>query len=146
MPRFFTLDQAHRTLPRVEESVRLAIGLKGDYQSAEDQLREVNRKLMVSGGMIVDRERIANLRNTREEAASSLSAALEAIQEFGCIVKDLDVGLLDFPTLYKGREVCLCWRLGESRIEFWHGIEEGFRGRKPIDDEFLQNHRGDAVS
>lgn len=146
MPRFFTLDQAHRTLPHVEDSIRRAIDLKTDYQSAGDQLRDVNRRVMVSGGMIVDREHIARLRKTREDAASMLSAALESIQESGCLVKDLDIGLLDFPTLYRGREVYLCWRLGESRIEFWHGVEEGFRGRKPIDDEFLRNHRGDVVS
>ena len=146
MPRFFTLDQAQRTLPHVEEAVRRAIEMKADYQSAEDELREINRKLMVSGGMIIDREHVASLRNAREENASRLSAAIESIQEFGCIIKDLDIGLLDFPTLYKGTEVYLCWRLGESRIEHWHGVDEGFRGRKPIDDEFLENHRGDTVS
>ena len=49
---------------------------------------------------------------------------------------------IDFLTLYHGREVCLCWKLGEDRIRFWHGMEEGFRGRKAIDEEFLENHAG----
>jgi hypothetical protein len=146
MPRYFTLEQAHRTLAHVEGTIRGAIALKAEYQSAEDELREVNRKLMVSGGMMVDRGRIAMLRSARDDAATRLSAAIEAIQELGCQVKDLDMGLLDFPTLYKGQEVCLCWRLGEARIEYWHDTEEGFRGRKRIDEEFLRNHRGDAVS
>ena len=146
MPRFFTLDQAHRTLPRVEDAVRRAIDLKADYQTAEEELREVGRKVMVSGGMIVDRERVGNLRQKREQSASHLNDAIEVIQDMGCLVKDLDIGLLDFPTLYRGEEVYLCWRLGEPRIEFWHGVEEGFRGRKPIDSEFLENHRGDAVT
>jgi hypothetical protein len=52
--------------------------------------------------------------------------------------------LIDFPALYQGREVLLCWKLGEDRIAFWHGVDEGFRGRKPIDDEFRENHRGDS--
>jgi hypothetical protein len=56
------------------------------------------------------------------------------------VVKDLDTGLLDFPTLYQGREVYLCWRLGESQINYWHGVDEGFAGRKAIDDDFLANH------
>jgi hypothetical protein len=47
-------------------------------------------------------------------------------------------------TRYRDQDVCLCWKLGEDRIAFWHGSEEGFRGRKPIDQEFLQNHRGEG--
>jgi hypothetical protein len=58
-------------------------------------------------------------------------------------VKDLELGLLDFPTLYRGKEVCLCWRLGEPEIAFWHEVDEGYKGRKPIDQAFLENHRGD---
>jgi hypothetical protein len=146
MPRYFTLDQAHRTLPHVEDTIRRAIDLKADYQSADEELRELTRKVMASGGMMLDREHVSNLRNTREESASRLKTAIETVEELGCVVKDLDIGLLDFPSLYKGREVYLCWRLGETRIEYWHGVDEGFRGRKPIDDDFLANHRGDAVS
>jgi hypothetical protein len=55
-------------------------------------------------------------------------------------VKDLDIGLVDFPTVFRGVEVCLCWKLGEPRIGYWHGAEEGFRGRKPIDQDFLAHH------
>jgi hypothetical protein len=50
---------------------------------------------------------------------------------------------VDFPTLFRGVEVYLCWKLGESGIEFWHGVDEGFRGRKPIDQDFLDHHEGD---
>ena len=145
MPRYFTLDQAHRTLPHVEDTIRRAIDLKADFESADGELRELMRRVMASGGMNVDREHVANLRNSREESASKLKTAIETIQELGCVVKDLDIGLLDFPTLYKGQEVYLCWRLGEAQIEHWHGVDEGFRGRKPIDDDFLANHAGDSV-
>jgi hypothetical protein len=58
------------------------------------------------------------------------------------MVKDLDIGLIDFPTLFRGREVYLCWRMGETGIRYWHG-EEGFRGRKEIDRDFLDNHSAD---
>ena len=60
------------------------------------------------------------------------------------MVKDLDVGLIDFPTLYRGEEVYLCWKLGETGIQYWHGIDEGFRGRKKIDRDFLDNHKGES--
>ena len=132
-------------MPKVEAAVRTAIGLKAEYQQAEEALRDVNRRVMMSGGMVVDRESVLLLRQTRERSAERLKQAMEEISEYGCQIKDLDIGLLDFPTLYRGQEVLLCWRLGEQRIEYWHGLEEGFRGRKPIDEDFLANHRGDSV-
>ena len=79
----------------------------------------------------------------RDSSAAGLKETLEKIQEYGCVVKDLDIGLLDFPTLYRGEEVYLCWKLGEKGIGYWHGVHEGFRGRKAIDSEFLANHRGE---
>jgi hypothetical protein len=146
MPRYFSLDEAQRVIPRVERAVRAAIDLKAEYQRAEDSLRAFSRKLMVSGGMIVDREKVAGLQQSRVSSAERLQSAMQEIEAFGCLVKDLDIGLLDFLTLYRGREVCLCWRLGETAIEFWHGVDEGFGGRKPIDDDFRANHSGDQVS
>jgi hypothetical protein len=60
--------------------------------------------------------------------------AVNKIQETGCVVKDLDTGLIDFPSLLDGQEVYLCWKVGEDRIEYWHGLHEGFAGRKPLDN------------
>jgi hypothetical protein len=146
MPRYFTLEQAEKTLPHIRTAVVNALELKTAYQQAEEALRDLTRKVMLSGGLAVDRDSALKLRQNRDESASRLQEALNSIHEFGCLVKDLDIGLLDFPTLYHGREVYLCWRLGEASITFWHEVEDGFGGRKPIDDEFLQNHRGDNVS
>ena len=146
MPRYFTLQQAERTLPHVENAVRRAIRLKADYQTAEESMRDLKRKVMLSGGSMVNHEHALTIRQARDGSATRLQEALNEIQEFGCLVKDLDIGLLDFPTLYRGQEVYLCWKLGEKGIDFWHGVEEGFRGRKPIDEEFLSNHRGDSSS
>ena len=146
MPRYFTLQQAERTLPQVESAVRRAIRLKADFQTAEENMRDLKRKVMLSGGAMVNQESALAVRQARDAAATRLQEALTEIQEHGCLVKDLDIGLLDFPTLYRGQEVYLCWKLGENGIDFWHGVDEGFRGRKPIDEEFLKNHRGDSVS
>ena len=146
MPRYFTLQEAESTLPHVEEAIRAAINLKAELANAEEALRSYTMRIMMSGGMLVDREQISKCKDMRDRGASRLQNAIDMVHEFGCLVKDLDIGLLDFPTLYHGREVYLCWKLGEDRITFWHGVDEGFRGRKQIDDEFLSNHRGDAVS
>ena len=61
------------------------------------------------------------------------------------MVKDLDVGLVDFPTLFRGEEVYLCWRMDEDDIDYWHGVHEGFAGRRPIDQQFIDNHRGEEL-
>jgi hypothetical protein len=67
-----------------------------------------------------------------EEAASTLSDMARQITNLGCELKGIDEGLIDFRALREGREVYLCWRLGEERIAFWHDIEAGFGGRQPL--------------
>jgi hypothetical protein len=59
---------------------------------------------------------------------------VERIEAHGCLVKDLDLGLIDFPSTRDGRPICLCWKSGESRVAHWHGVDEGFADRKPLDD------------
>ena len=78
-------------------------------------------------------EHAARLRFDHDRLAESLKASLERIQSTGCVVKDLDTGLLDFPSIVNNEEVYLCWRLGEERIRFYHRQDEGFAGRKPIE-------------
>jgi hypothetical protein len=146
MPRYFTLQEAERLLPKIEEHIREALFVKSEHQLADEELRATAKRILLSGGATVDRAHVAALKAKRESSATRLQEVCEQIQECGCLVKDLDVGLLDFPTLYRDREVYLCWRLGEDRIRFWHQIEDGFRGRQPIDEEFLENHRGEAES
>jgi hypothetical protein len=144
MSRYFTREQAERMLPKVEGLIREALFLKAEFQESDQILRTATRDIMMRGGMNMDRDRLLQARQKRDSSVAKLQATLEQVQEQGCLVKDLDIGLLDFPTLYRGQEVYLCWRLGEPRIDFWHGVDEGFRGRKPIDAEFLVNHTGEA--
>src|SRR5215510_8886505 len=143
MSKRFTLDEAQRLLPQVERLLRGAIEAKALYQDAEHTIQEMNERIMMLGGVLVDRERAVDAKARREEAAASLKNAIEGVQEIGCLVKDLDIGLVDFPTLFRGTEVYLCWKLGESGIDYWHGVEEGFRGRKAINQDFLDHHKGD---
>lgn len=58
---------------------------------------------------------------------------ISRIEAFGCIVKDIDLGLLDFPSMRDGKSIYLCWKAGEPRIAYWHGADEGFSARKPLD-------------
>ena len=143
MPRYFTVKQAEALLPEVGENIRKAVHLKRENEKAEQELNALLHRVSMAGGMILDRQSLLGMRARRDATAMRLNEILEEVQETGCQVKDLDMGLLDFPTLFRGEEVLLCWRLGETSIEYWHGTNEGFRGRRPIDQEFLDNHRGD---
>lgn len=143
MPRFFTLTQAAKLLPRVESAIREAIARKSEYDQAEAEWQSFSQRIAEAGGMQVNRSRLLEQKNRREAAALAVKNSIERVQDFGCLVKDLDIGLIDFPTLLKGQEVYLCWKLGESGIQFWHGVQEGFRGRKAIDAEFLEQHQGE---
>jgi len=143
MPQYFTLRESEELLPVVERFLREAIFHKAEYQKANQELEESSQRIRMSGGAQVNRGEILGMRARRDTSVAALKEALEEIAKTGAQVKDLDTGLIDFLTRYHGQEVCLCWRLGEDRIRFWHGTTEGFQGRKPIDEEFLKAHRGE---
>ena len=146
MPKRFTLPEAERLLPEIEKVIREAVSLKVQYQDAEQAIQSFAQRVAMQGGVVIDRDTVLRQRAERDRCGERLKAAVEEIQEHGCVIKDLDVGLIDFPTLFRGKEVYLCWRMGESGIRHWHGVDEGFAGRKPIDDDFLQNHSGDPTN
>jgi hypothetical protein len=144
MPRYFTLPEAQALVPQVEGYLRQAVSSKTSLAEAVGELQGESERIRLTGGAQVDQGKLIETMSRRDAAAVQLRDALAAIQEHGCVVKDLDMGLLDFPALYRGEEVCLCWKLGEPEIRFWHRPEEGYRGRKPIDREFLDDSRGSA--
>src|SRR5437764_9405620 len=143
MARLFTLGEAERVLPAVSEAVHQAMRAKSRFAQAQHELASALRTLSMLGGVIPDTDKLKRMRTTSDEALSDLKAAVASIQEYGCLLKDLDLGLIDFMTMYRGREVCLCWKSGEDGIHFWHGADEGYRGRKRIDDEFIASHSAD---
>ena len=132
-------------LPDVERALRDALFHKAEYQAAEEELNATMQGIRMAGGSRVNPGPILATRARRDASTGALREVFEKIEQMGVLIKDLDIGLIDFLARYQGHEVCLCWKLGEEHIRFWHGMEEGFAGRKPIDDEFLENHRGDDV-
>lgn len=142
MPRYFTLREARAALPTVGRDIRDAVQAKGRYQEADKELQSLSQRILMNGGMAVDTRVAEAWKTQRDSGAQSLKTTLDRIEEMGILVKDLDVGLIDFPTLYRGKEVYLCWRMDEDDIDFWHGTQEGFAGRKLIDGDFLSHHAG----
>ncbi len=143
--RLFTLQEAESLLPEVEAAVRQAISLKQEMIQAQLERQAWLSRVASAGGTRVDHSVSAGYAGRVEESANRLQSTLNGIEALGCLMKDLDMGLLDFPTVFQGEEVYLCWKLGERSIGFWHGVTEGFQGRKPIDDHFLRNHTGERL-
>jgi len=143
MPRRFTLREVESLLPEIEKAIREAVSLKSQMDDVESKLQSITQRVIMMGGILVDREAVYAQRLLHDRNAERLKTTVESLQESGCIIKDLDIGLIDFPTLFRDREVYLCWKMGEHGIQFWHGVDEGFAGRKPIDQDFLDHHQGD---
>lgn len=144
--RYFRLNEAERVLPEVEHHLRDALFHKAEYERVHKQIEDTLERVRQSGGARIDPSKQLELRVERDVNARKLQNAMAEIEQLGALVKDLDIGLLDFMARYQGRDVCLCWKLGEDAIRFWHGAEEGFRGRKEIDQEFRDQHTGEALS
>jgi hypothetical protein len=142
MQHFFTLEEARQCLPELEKTVRAAVQAKGYYDQSEHAFHSLLQRITMSGGIMVDRFAVETIKSTRHSNGHRMKSAVEEIEQMGCLIKDLETGLVDFPTLLRGEEVYLCWRLGETDISFWHGVHEGVAGRREIDQFFVDNHQG----
>ena len=143
--KYFSLTEAERLRAQLEPLLIEAMESRRKMNDVDRQLNALAEKIRHSGGLAVSYDKASKNRVERNRLEETVQSALDQIQDTGCVVKDLDVGLLDFPTLYRGQEVYLCWRMDETDIDFWHGTQEGFAGRKLIDSEFLSHHTGDSA-
>lgn len=132
----FTLDEAQSLLPVVESLLKRAIEGKSAAQQVEERIAELSRRIYLTGGMRVDVAAVAKDRAEMEGHLQRVSESIAEIDSIGVQVKDMDTGLLDFPCKVDDEVVLLCWRMGESAIEHWHTMDDGFKGRKPVDERF----------
>ena len=139
--RSFTLDEAQSLLPVLESLLRTAIEGKKLIETVDAELQELAHRVFLSGGLLVNIIQVARRKAEREKTIQRVKDALAEIDATGVQVKDLDIGLLDFPCQVEGRTVLLCWKLGEPGITHWHDTSEGFAGRKPIDDRIARAKR-----
>jgi hypothetical protein len=132
--RTFTLQDAQVLLPTLESLLRTAIQSKKLIEDVEAELQDVAHRVFLNGGTLVNVVQVARRKAERERAVQRAKDAIAEIHATGVQVKDIDIGLLDFPCKVEGEIVLLCWKLGEEKITHWHSTEEGFAGRKPIDE------------
>jgi len=130
----FTLAEAQVLLPVLESLLRTAMEGKKFAEEVDAEFQALSSRIFLNGGTSVDVVPLAKRKAEREKAVQRVKDALAEIDSTGVQVKDLDLGLLDFPCVVEDRVILLCWKLGEKAIAHWHSTEEGFAGRKPIDD------------
>ena len=139
--RTFTLDEAQSLLPVLESLLRTAISAKKLIEEVEAEQQALNHRIFLNGGTHVDVVPLAKRKAERNKAEQRAKDALAEIDSIGVQVKDLNIGLLDFPCEVDGEIVLLCWKLGEKSITHWHGTHEGFAGRKPIDERITRGKK-----
>ena len=136
--RTFTLDEAQSLLPVLESLLRTAIAAKKLIEETDAEQQALQHRVFLNGGMFLDVVPLARRKGERARAEQRAKDAVAEIDSIGVQVKDLDIGLLDFPCEVDGKIILLCWKLGEKGITHWHGTDEGFAGRKPIDQRIAK--------
>ena len=139
--RTFTLDEAQSLLPVLESLLRTAIAAKKKIEEFEAEQQALAHRVFLNGGMLLDVVPLARKKAERVKAEQRGKDAVAEIDAIGVQVKDLDIGLLDFPCEVDGQTILLCWKLGEKAITHWHGVDEGFAGRKPVDERIARAKR-----
>ena len=136
--RTFTLDEAHALLPVLESLLKTAIDGKNAAERIEQEFKAVSSRVFLNGGTLVDVVQLAARKREKERLVQKIKDALAEIEATGVLVKDLEIGLLDFPCQVEDQTILLCWKLGEKTIAHWHGTDEGYRFRKPIDEKITR--------
>lgn len=132
MFEYYTPQKANKVLPEVKRKFNLIIAIRDQIVSMQEELQHILESAGSLDKYMVKKQEL----NT---ALSNLYKAIEDLESMGIMIKSVDEGLLDFPSMKFNEEVWLCWKAGEDEVKFWHGKNEGFTGRKPlpISDESL---------
>jgi hypothetical protein len=130
--KHFTLEEATETLEAVRPLAERMVAVKRELGESTAELDELRHAIGGNGG--VDPGRLESAAERTNARSAELTECVRQIHDLGALVKDLESGLVDFPARLPvtGETVLLCWRLGEDGIAFWHGLDEGFAGRKPL--------------
>jgi hypothetical protein len=129
--RLFTPDEANALLAEVRPLAERLVERKRALDEAEALRAELLGRIAGNGGDLTPSDVAEAVARVDREAAA-IGALVEELQGLGVQVKDLALGLLDFPWEREGEVVLLCWRVGEDEIGYWHALEEGYAGRKPL--------------
>jgi len=129
--RYFTAEEANESLEEVRPLTEELVEHRRSLVELQEWQVALTARIAGNGGNVQPQE-LQELQERLDEEVAGIARCVARIQGVGALVKDLDEGLVDFPARRDGEDVLLCWHLGEEEIGFWHGLEEGFSGRKPL--------------
>lgn len=129
--RYFTPEEANELLAAVRPLAERMVEHRQALVEAQARQAELAARIAGNGGL--QPRELAAVNEKVDHEAAGIARCVDGIHELGGLVKDLDRGLVDFPARREGEEILLCWRVGEQEIAYWHGSEEGFAGRRPLD-------------
>ena len=129
--RYFTVEEANEALGEVRPLTEELVGHRRALVELQERQAALTARIAGNGSDVEPHE-LEEVQEQLDEEVAGIARCVARIQEVGALVKDLDAGLVDFPARRADEDVLLCWRLGEEEIGFWHGLEEGFSGRKPL--------------
>ncbi len=129
--RHFTPEEANELLDEVRPVAEELVARRRAFTVTTARRARIASRIAGNGGDF-DPQEPAALEEQLGREAEAVVRCVERLERLGVLVKDLDRGLVDFPALHRGEEVLLCWRVGEDEVAHWHGLEEGFAGRKAL--------------
>ncbi len=129
--RYFTLDEANGLRPWLQEVFDGVAPLAARARLIEDELKELTRRSGGNGGGGLQ-EQIRQKHQDADEVGLQIRSAIQEVAELGIIVRGVENALVDFPSWREGREVYLCWVVGEAEVSYWHDTDTGFAGRQPL--------------
>jgi len=129
--RYFTAEEANEALDGVRPLTEELVEHRRALVELQERQASLSGRIAGNGANVEPRE-LQEVQERIDEEVTGIARCVARIHELGALVKDLDEGLVDFPAQREGEDVLLCWRLGEDEVGFWHGLEEGFSGRKPL--------------
>jgi hypothetical protein len=129
--RLFTPEEANEALAEVRPAAERLVRARRTLTVAVRRQRKLVMRIAGNGGDLSPGE-VRDAAAEAERAVAAIDECVAALEAVGVQVKDLDEGLVDFPARHAGRDILLCWKVGEPAVAHWHGVDEGFAGRKPL--------------
>jgi hypothetical protein len=130
--RYFSAAEVEALIPRLTTIMEGVMAAHADAGAARDRLQAEQQRIAVAGGGVLDQRAWRADTERAERLTAEVQRGLDQILKLGGVPKDLGLGLVDFLHLRHGEAVNLCWKLGELEIRHWHGLDEGYTGRKPL--------------
>ena len=131
----FTVEEANKLLPELRSRMQRLTGAKRDFEELQDRIHVLTLAIAGASKDNPDAQELGSLQGQRTRLAEVISKEIAAIHRHGCVVKDLDKGLIDFYALAGDRLVFLCWKLGEKEVAHWHPLDGGFEQRQSLQSE-----------